>query len=369
MGQAMGADFSCVRVHTDAQSEELNQELMAKAFTTGQEVFFRQGEYNPGSRGGQELLAHELTHVVQQNGGAVQRASKSPGKATTKREITSCGIQVQRVVGNYAIGSTLATTTKAKRGLTKPQMDEVQKLHDDPSNHYTVDQAQSLAIGSNTQSNPYAWEVEGLGSYVTQNPLVQSILENFGHPITDVVKIYTDLGSRVGWEVKHGGLGALTVSDLHQHFDATMPLHVGFNSFLTDEWNGNSNGYAGKQTGIKLYDVMRSKITKDWQAEDVGNYQNLNDLLKGVSGRPPELHHLLNKSVYQANATNVMNLMIAERSASEHNDGPGQHELMHRVSSGNDQNKFKVLLNEVEEEYNNWLVKKTGNQQVRMTPG
>jgi len=73
MGQAMGADFSGVRVHTDAQSDQLNQSIQAKAFTTGQDVFFRQGAYDPGSHGGQELIAHELTHVVQQNGGAVQR--------------------------------------------------------------------------------------------------------------------------------------------------------------------------------------------------------------------------------------------------------------------------------------------------------
>ncbi|MFB2881324.1 DUF4157 domain-containing protein [Floridanema aerugineum] len=72
MGQAMGADFSGVKVHTDAQADQLNRSVQARAFTTGQDVFFRQGEYNPGSRGGQELIAHELTHVVQQNGGAVQ---------------------------------------------------------------------------------------------------------------------------------------------------------------------------------------------------------------------------------------------------------------------------------------------------------
>jgi hypothetical protein len=78
MGQAMGADFSGVKVHTDAQSDQLNQSIQAKAFTTGQDVFFRQGAYDPGSRGGQELIAHELTHVVQQNGGAVQRSPLPP---------------------------------------------------------------------------------------------------------------------------------------------------------------------------------------------------------------------------------------------------------------------------------------------------
>ncbi|MBD2524538.1 DUF4157 domain-containing protein [Nostoc sp. FACHB-133] len=66
MEQAFGADFSRVKVHTDTQADQLNQSIQAKAFTTGQDVFFRQGAYEPGSGGGQELLAHELTHVVQQ---------------------------------------------------------------------------------------------------------------------------------------------------------------------------------------------------------------------------------------------------------------------------------------------------------------
>ena len=87
MEQAFGADFSGVKVHTDGQSDQLNRSIQARAFTTGQDVFFRQGEYNPGSRGGQELIAHELTHVVQQNGGgmrgAVQRMP-SKGKNTFK---------------------------------------------------------------------------------------------------------------------------------------------------------------------------------------------------------------------------------------------------------------------------------------------
>ena len=71
MSQSMGADFSGVRVHTGSEAHQLNEQLSAKAFTTGQDIFFREGEYNPGSSGGQELIAHELTHVVQQGSGAV----------------------------------------------------------------------------------------------------------------------------------------------------------------------------------------------------------------------------------------------------------------------------------------------------------
>lgn len=71
MGESMGADFSGVRVHTGSESHALNEQLNAKAFTTGSDIFFRDGAYSPQSSGGQELLAHELTHVVQQGSGAV----------------------------------------------------------------------------------------------------------------------------------------------------------------------------------------------------------------------------------------------------------------------------------------------------------
>ena len=99
MEQAFGADFSKVKVHTDTKADQLNQSIQAKAFTTGQDVFFRKGEYNPGSRGGQELIAHELTHVVQQTRGALQRTPQ-PHEVQRKQLTASTllsGNIVQRV--------------------------------------------------------------------------------------------------------------------------------------------------------------------------------------------------------------------------------------------------------------------------------
>jgi len=74
MEEAFGASFAGVRIHTDAEANTLNRSLNARAFTIGRDIFFRQGEYNPGSAGGRELLAHELTHVLQQGGAGIQRA-------------------------------------------------------------------------------------------------------------------------------------------------------------------------------------------------------------------------------------------------------------------------------------------------------
>ncbi len=100
LGQAMGADFSGVKVHTDSQSDQLNKSIQAKAFTTGQDVFFRQGAYDPSSRGGQELIAHELTHVVQQNGGAVQRKSSIQRDPALKED----ELQLQSISTGSLIG-------------------------------------------------------------------------------------------------------------------------------------------------------------------------------------------------------------------------------------------------------------------------
>jgi hypothetical protein len=66
METAFGTDFKLVRVHADNRSDRLNRSLGARAFTTGTDVFFRGGEFQPHSTLGRHLIAHELTHVVQQ---------------------------------------------------------------------------------------------------------------------------------------------------------------------------------------------------------------------------------------------------------------------------------------------------------------
>lgn len=70
-----GRDFGNVRVHTGGEAADLNRTLNAKAFTHGSDIYFGEGQYRPESTDGKKLMAHELTHVVQQSGdgGAVSR--------------------------------------------------------------------------------------------------------------------------------------------------------------------------------------------------------------------------------------------------------------------------------------------------------
>jgi len=71
----MGTDFSGVSVHTGPAADEAARSINAKAYTMGSNIAFASGQYNPGSTDGKQLLAHELTHVTQQQGG-VARATK-----------------------------------------------------------------------------------------------------------------------------------------------------------------------------------------------------------------------------------------------------------------------------------------------------
>jgi len=70
-----GADFSGVRIHRDGGAAESARELNARAYTIGRDIVFGAGEYAPDTRSGKALIAHELTHVVQQRGNYIQRLS------------------------------------------------------------------------------------------------------------------------------------------------------------------------------------------------------------------------------------------------------------------------------------------------------
>jgi hypothetical protein len=76
MEGAFGADFSSIRIHAGATSTELNDRIQAKAFTTGSDIYFRDGLPDMSTSGGQGLLAHELTHTIQQGHAAVQRTTE-----------------------------------------------------------------------------------------------------------------------------------------------------------------------------------------------------------------------------------------------------------------------------------------------------
>ena len=91
MESRFGADFSAVRIHRDARAAQASSALNAAAFTVGQQIHFGAGQFNPGSSEGRELIAHELTHTIQQ--GAAPQAQgqiqRSPAPQVVERSATA----------------------------------------------------------------------------------------------------------------------------------------------------------------------------------------------------------------------------------------------------------------------------------------
>jgi hypothetical protein len=81
---ALGTDFSDVVVHTSPLAHRLNRQFGARAFAWGEHIGFAEGAYDPGSRSGIRLLAHELAHVAQQRLGASNMAPSNPGVPTIR---------------------------------------------------------------------------------------------------------------------------------------------------------------------------------------------------------------------------------------------------------------------------------------------
>ena len=80
MSHHFHSDFSGVTIHTNSEAIQMNKDLNARAFTIGPDIYFNSGEYNPGTPGGKHLLAHELTHVVQQDARSQSVIQRKPAR-------------------------------------------------------------------------------------------------------------------------------------------------------------------------------------------------------------------------------------------------------------------------------------------------
>lgn len=116
MERGFGTDFSNVRIHNNSTSALMNRQLGAQAFTNGNDIYFNSGKFNTSSKSGNHLLAHELTHVIQQNKGihnniqrfCDNRAATVPttgmnGCSTDTSRPTHQNTEINYVVGKWAI--------------------------------------------------------------------------------------------------------------------------------------------------------------------------------------------------------------------------------------------------------------------------
>ena len=111
-----GADFSQVRTHKDSNAVKMNKELGAQAFTHGNNIYFNEGKFSPGTKPGKQLLAHELTHTIQQGASNVEQSSESSNVANNG------GSESQTAERDVAISNERTESSESETGNTQGQV-------------------------------------------------------------------------------------------------------------------------------------------------------------------------------------------------------------------------------------------------------
>ncbi len=135
----MGHDFGDVRVHTGDTADASARSVSAHAYTVGSDIVFQRGAYDPGSSSGQTLLAHELTHVVQQRSGPVEGTPTTGGvsvSSPTDRFEVEAAANAERVMSQPAPATPVQTASTTTSPAVQRHADhdhgqeDVQAAHD-----------------------------------------------------------------------------------------------------------------------------------------------------------------------------------------------------------------------------------------------
>ncbi len=130
-----GHDFSRVSVHTDAKAAESAQSVNALAYTVGNNVVFGAGQYAPETMAGQRLLAHELTHTVQQNGAMSKSMPVTLGATndTSEKEASQAAQAISSGAASYQVQGNAAASVQRKMPggdpLHQPMVDKFRREH------------------------------------------------------------------------------------------------------------------------------------------------------------------------------------------------------------------------------------------------
>mgnify|MGYP000851053013 FL=1 len=128
MEPRFNSDFGQVRIHDDTQAARSAEAIQAHAYTSGNHVVFNSGQYNPASDPGKKLLAHELTHVLQQNA-AISRKPKA-GLVEEPQEGIGMGGLVQRQVAEEPVEPEVATVVLSEAEMRRAIQWNQRRFHD-----------------------------------------------------------------------------------------------------------------------------------------------------------------------------------------------------------------------------------------------
>lgn len=160
MEAGFGADLTGVRIHRDAEAAELSTGLAARAFTHGRDIYFGRGAYDPTSRSGQHLLAHELSHVVQQTSGTAGNTARRRrvSEAIVQRRVPRLSL-FKQIVGVPEDATALRKLKKAVRRTILDQGEAVVSAVEEKLGH-TVDEILAASDAAGLEQLVRTTEVE-----------------------------------------------------------------------------------------------------------------------------------------------------------------------------------------------------------------
>ncbi len=226
-----GTDFSNVRVHTDHRADSLNRSLQARAFATGTDLFFRSGEYSPGSHGGKQVIAHELAHVVQQSGGGdtaqrkVRRLTSAKDFKTSTEEgfFTKRGEAVKAIDQWLKEWETLSKTKGSKAKATQQEQLLLQMKYATEgwiADHTTKETGEEDPGRKKRMVGMKAF----LGSITTELVGIRNVLNgSYSQGPTDDVDVQTAGANFKKLKSKYEGNASSTLNKLAWMIDSAVP--------------------------------------------------------------------------------------------------------------------------------------------------
>jgi hypothetical protein len=306
----LGVDLSSVRVHTGDEAHELAGNVAATAFTTGTDIFFRDGAYNPGSDEGTRLIAHEVTHVLQQSLGPVDgtslegtRVSISDPSDRFEQEADDVAEQLLTSPAPQSF-----TTAPSQRPAPMNQGASVQREDDDGwfsgLGNLVESAGSAIASGAETAWNVGSSAVSDVGSAIASGAetawdVGSNAVSNVGSAIASGAETAWDVGSTIASDVGDvagdawKGTKAIAgdVADFGKGVYGQMKEDAGYVQkgvgwldhgidWLEDEAKSGTSWLANKAEGIPVLEQLAGagKSFVDWNVDVTGG------ALKGVTG-------------------------------------------------------------------------------------
>ncbi|HOZ78814.1 MAG TPA: DUF4157 domain-containing protein, partial [Ferruginibacter sp.] len=183
MESRFNADFSGVRIHTGSYAESMSSTINAQAFAHGNDIYFNSGKYSPNTEAGGTLLAHELTHTVQQGASPVNTSTNVAAKTTSKNtaqtkricRYAQTGPSSPENAGQYNLAAVWQQQSLLKRNGTnvKPQPHERQQQlpHLNRCEENENDTSEQAVL--HTKQEISSWQVNHDGALQTSAPVIQ----------------------------------------------------------------------------------------------------------------------------------------------------------------------------------------------------